>query len=135
MDEAMVTRNKKRKYDEINHVQQPVSDMDPATAALEKEHEAITKVCTHPCAWACVQTCTVRLGEVHRSHPAGSPRGGLLVLFALSRGLRESAQALHLLLLPTLHEDEEDLPPPHRPLHQTPTARFRNLPQRRPLHL
>lgn len=44
MDEAMVTRNKKRKYDEINHVQQPISDMDPATAALEKEHEAITKV-------------------------------------------------------------------------------------------
>lgn len=43
-DESMVTRNKKRKYDEINHVQQPISDMDPATAALEKEHEAITKV-------------------------------------------------------------------------------------------
>ena len=43
-DEVMVTRNKKRKYDEINHVSQPISDMDPATAALEKEHEAITKV-------------------------------------------------------------------------------------------
>ena len=43
-DEAMVTRNQKRKYDEINHVQQSISDMDPATAALEKEHEAITKV-------------------------------------------------------------------------------------------
>ena len=40
----MVTRNKKRKYDEINHVSQSISDMDPATAALEKEHEAITKV-------------------------------------------------------------------------------------------
>lgn len=43
-DEAMVTRNQKRKYDEINHVQQSISEMDPATAALEKEHEAITKV-------------------------------------------------------------------------------------------
>lgn len=43
-EEAMVTRNKKRKYDEINHVSQSISDMDPATAALEKEHEAITKV-------------------------------------------------------------------------------------------
>lgn len=44
MDQSMVTRNKKRKYDEINHIPQPISDMDPATAALEKEHEAITKV-------------------------------------------------------------------------------------------
>jgi len=43
-EESMVTRNKKRKYDEINHVSQSISDMDPATAALEKEHEAITKV-------------------------------------------------------------------------------------------
>ena len=43
----MVTRNKKRKYDEINHVSQSISDMDPATAALEKEHEAITKVNGH----------------------------------------------------------------------------------------
>ena len=41
----MVTRNKKRKYDEINHVQASIADLDPATAALEKEHEAITKVC------------------------------------------------------------------------------------------
>ena len=40
----MLTRNKKRKHDEINHVPQAISDMDPATAALEKEHEAITKV-------------------------------------------------------------------------------------------
>ena len=40
----MVTRNKKRKYDEINHVQASIADLDPATAALEKEHEAITKV-------------------------------------------------------------------------------------------
>ena len=43
-DESMVTRNKKRKYDEINHVQASIADLDPATAALEKEHEAITKV-------------------------------------------------------------------------------------------
>ena len=46
-EESMVTRNKKRKYDEINHVSQSISDMDPATAALEKEHEAITKVRPH----------------------------------------------------------------------------------------
>jgi len=45
-DESMVTRNKKRKYDEINHVQASIADLDPATAALEKEHEAITKVCS-----------------------------------------------------------------------------------------
>jgi len=43
-EEVMLTRNKKRKHDEINHVPQAISDMDPATAALEKEHEAITKV-------------------------------------------------------------------------------------------
>ena len=43
-EETMITRNKKRKHDEINHVPQAISDMDPATAALEKEHEAITKV-------------------------------------------------------------------------------------------
>ena len=60
-----ITRNQKRKHDEINHVQkvcsyhiffcnilfingvlvpQTYAEMDPTTAALEKEHEAITKV-------------------------------------------------------------------------------------------
>ena len=39
-----VTRNQKRKHDEINHVQQGIEEMDPTTAALEREHEAITKV-------------------------------------------------------------------------------------------
>ncbi|XP_077290954.1 histone acetyltransferase KAT8-like [Arctopsyche grandis] len=39
-----ITRNQKRKHDEINHVQKTYAEMDPATAALEKEHEAITKV-------------------------------------------------------------------------------------------
>jgi len=39
-----VTRNQKRKHDEINHVQKAIEDMDPTTAALEREHEAITKV-------------------------------------------------------------------------------------------
>ncbi|VVC88982.1 unnamed protein product [Leptidea sinapis] len=38
-----ITRNQKRKHDEINHVQKTYADMDPTTAALEKEHEAITK--------------------------------------------------------------------------------------------
>lgn len=38
------TRNQKRKHDEINHVQKTYAEMDPTTAALEKEHEAITKV-------------------------------------------------------------------------------------------
>ena len=37
-------RNQKRKHDEINHVQQTLAEMDPTTAALEKEHEALTKV-------------------------------------------------------------------------------------------
>lgn len=41
-----VTRNQKRRHDEINHVQKTFAEMDPTTAALEKEHEAITKVCT-----------------------------------------------------------------------------------------
>merc|ERR1719414_645645 len=35
---------KRRKHDEINHVQQTYAEMDPTTAALEKEHEALTKV-------------------------------------------------------------------------------------------
>ena len=39
-----ITRNQKRKHDEINHVQKSYAEMDPTTAALEKEHEAITKV-------------------------------------------------------------------------------------------
>lgn len=39
-----MTRNQKRKHDEINHVQKSYSEMDPTTAALEREHEAITKV-------------------------------------------------------------------------------------------
>lgn len=39
-----ITRNQKRKHDEINHVQQTFEEMDPQTAALEKEHEQITKV-------------------------------------------------------------------------------------------
>ena len=39
-----ITRNQKRKHDEINHVQKTFAEMDPTTAALEKEHEALTKV-------------------------------------------------------------------------------------------
>lgn len=39
-----ITRNQKRKHDEINHVQKTFAEMDPTTAALEREHEAITKV-------------------------------------------------------------------------------------------
>nr|XP_002131304.1 histone acetyltransferase KAT8 [Ciona intestinalis] len=39
-----MTRNQKRKHDEINHVQKSYAEMDPTTAALEKEHEAITKI-------------------------------------------------------------------------------------------
>lgn len=39
-----ITRNQKRKHDEINHVQKSLEEMDPTTAALEREHEAITKV-------------------------------------------------------------------------------------------
>lgn len=42
--ERKLTRNQKRKHDEINHVQKSYAEMDPTTAALEKEHEAITKV-------------------------------------------------------------------------------------------
>lgn len=46
MDEGdrKITRNQKRKHDEINKVLQPTVDIDPNMAALEKEHEAITKV-------------------------------------------------------------------------------------------
>lgn len=39
-----ITRNQKRKHDEINHVQKTYAEMDPTTAALEKDHEARTKV-------------------------------------------------------------------------------------------
>ena len=39
-----IFRNQKRKHDEINHVQKTYAEMDPTTAALEKEHEALTKV-------------------------------------------------------------------------------------------
>lgn len=70
--ERKITRNQKRKHDEINHVQkvgefsvppafcnyliyttcdvitmflQTYAEMDPTTAALEKEHEAVIKTC------------------------------------------------------------------------------------------
>ncbi|XP_026810027.1 histone acetyltransferase KAT8 [Rhopalosiphum maidis] len=39
-----ITRNQKRRHDEINHVPMSYAEMDPTTAALEKEHEAITKI-------------------------------------------------------------------------------------------
>eukprot|EP00095_Tigriopus_kingsejongensis_P007638 snap_masked-scaffold1040_size68023-processed-gene-0.7 protein:Tk07638 transcript:snap_masked-scaffold1040_size68023-processed-gene-0.7-mRNA-1 annotation:"probable histone acetyltransferase myst1" len=42
--ERKITRNQKRKHDEINHVQKTIAEMDPTTAALEKEHEQLTKV-------------------------------------------------------------------------------------------
>ncbi|XP_043535278.1 histone acetyltransferase KAT8 [Chiloscyllium plagiosum] len=38
--ERKITRNQKRKHDEINHIQKTYAEMDPTTAALEKEHEA-----------------------------------------------------------------------------------------------
>jgi len=44
--EKKLTRNQKRKHDEINHVEKAIDEMDPTTAALEREHEAITKVQT-----------------------------------------------------------------------------------------
>ena len=34
----------KRRYDEINHVQKSIEEMDPTTALLEKEHEKVTKI-------------------------------------------------------------------------------------------
>jgi hypothetical protein len=43
-NDRKITRNQKRKHDEINHVQKTFAEMDPTTAALEKEHEALTKV-------------------------------------------------------------------------------------------
>lgn len=39
-----ITRNQKRRHDEINHVQKTFAEMDPTTAALEKEHEHITMI-------------------------------------------------------------------------------------------
>jgi len=43
-NDRKITRNQKRIHDEINHVQKTFAEMDPTTAALEKEHEALTKV-------------------------------------------------------------------------------------------
>ncbi|KNC86987.1 hypothetical protein SARC_00880 [Sphaeroforma arctica JP610] len=43
-EERTLTRNMKRKHDEKNHVQKTYDEMDPTTAALEKEHETMTKV-------------------------------------------------------------------------------------------
>ncbi|XP_057244515.1 histone acetyltransferase KAT8-like, partial [Malurus melanocephalus] len=54
--ERKITRNQKRKHDEINHVQKTYAEMDPTTAALEKEHEAVsdpksTKMTPGQCQW------------------------------------------------------------------------------------
>ncbi|KAG7267946.1 hypothetical protein CRUP_017012 [Coryphaenoides rupestris] len=46
--ERKITRNQKRKHDEINHVQKTYAEMDPTTAALEKEHEAVLNVLRSP---------------------------------------------------------------------------------------
>eukprot|EP01136_Pigoraptor_vietnamica_P039150 Opistho-1_new@109464 len=42
--ERKLTRHMKRKHDEMNHVQKSYEEMDPTTAALEREYEAVTKV-------------------------------------------------------------------------------------------
>lgn len=42
--ERKLTRNQKRKHNEINHVQTSYAEMDPTTAALEREHEDFTKI-------------------------------------------------------------------------------------------
>eukprot|EP01134_Creolimax_fragrantissima_P002490 CFRG2490T1 len=42
--ERTLTRNMKRKHDEKHHVQKSYDEMDPTTAALEKEHETMTKI-------------------------------------------------------------------------------------------
>ena len=63
-----ITRNQKRKHDEINHVQKTYAEMDPTTAALEKEHEALTKVGIQ----ILVATCNFFipfLGEIYRQDP------------------------------------------------------------------
>lgn len=39
-----LTRNQKRRHDEYNHVQKTYADKEPSSDAVEKEHEAITKV-------------------------------------------------------------------------------------------
>lgn len=54
-----VTRNQKRKHDEINHVQKAIEEMDPTTAALEREHEAITKVCNFIIIFCCCSTIKI----------------------------------------------------------------------------
>jgi hypothetical protein len=36
-----VTRHMKRRYNEINHIQQGIEDLDPTTQALEREHEKV----------------------------------------------------------------------------------------------
>lgn len=42
-----LTRSQKRRYDEMHHVQKGFDEMDPAMAALEREHEANTKASRH----------------------------------------------------------------------------------------
>eukprot|EP00271_Cylindrocystis_brebissonii_P022868 TRINITY_DN898_c1_g2_i2.p1 TRINITY_DN898_c1_g2~~TRINITY_DN898_c1_g2_i2.p1 ORF type:complete len:588 (-),score=194.64 TRINITY_DN898_c1_g2_i2:231-1994(-) len=42
--ERKITRNLKRRYDEIHHVQKGVEELPPVDQTLEKEHEAKTKV-------------------------------------------------------------------------------------------
>lgn len=42
--ERKLTRGMKRKHEEMNHVQKSHDEMDPHTAALEREHDEVTKV-------------------------------------------------------------------------------------------
>jgi len=42
--ERKITRNLKRRYDEIHNVEKPVEELTPIDQTLEKEHEELTKL-------------------------------------------------------------------------------------------
>lgn len=42
--ERKITRNLKRRYDEIHNVEKPVEELAPIDQTLEKEHEELTKL-------------------------------------------------------------------------------------------
>lgn len=44
LENMKMTRNQKRRHDEINHIQTGIEEMDPITAAMEREREAKTNV-------------------------------------------------------------------------------------------
>jgi hypothetical protein len=93
----------KRRHNEINHVQKTYDEMDPTTAALEREHEKVRDdgLCSGPQTGSSSAMPSITSSrsprspvfsayedQVHQHHLFRQIRNGGVVFLALSRGVR-----------------------------------------------